>query len=1005
MLLVDYLGELYDGRTPQRPPSFREYARHEALYRTSAIHESDAKYWRGELRHGSPRSRFYGQPQPHATPVVTRVSHDFGAGRGAALERLASSPEFQAGHAARSRLALLAMLLLALVSRATDQTDVTIAIPLSNRYGPFRATLGLLREKGFLRVELTEGETFYSLFEKVQHKLLNTVRHGQCCVPDRDTEHVSLNLIDAQQPSFSTLGCQADVAPIWTLSRMTFDGPRGEFTNVFGMQLTDSLSASDALNIAFDFPADLLSDNQRDRMAGHFERLLDALLDDPHCRIADVDLLSDAERSFALTSARGPEQPPATDLIVQIAGQCRRDPDKPAVISSEGQLTYSELAAHVAAFAERLGELGVASGSRVAVSLPRGAEELTTMLAILTTGGAYVPLDPAQPPSRLSMIMEDARPALLITDRGNPLAEQAARVRTLYIEDERPGLEEFVDAPWMASVDSSALAYVLFTSGSTGRPKGVEISRGAMSNLLASTVRSPGITESDVMLAVSTTMFDIAVLELFGSLYAGATVHIVDSDTAKDGRRLRAVLDREPVSVMQATPTMWRSLIDAGWSGDGRLKMLVGGEALSPELARQLLRRGELWNMYGPTETTVWSTIKRIYRADDITIGHPIERTQVYVLDGRGRLAPLGVAGELCIGGAGVARGYLDRPELTAERFIQNPYGRPGDRIYRTGDVARLRETGEFECLGRLDHQVKIRGFRVELGEIESRLDELACVNKAVVTLCTSGGREPRLVAYVVPTADAEFSPRELTQQLRGHLPSYMLPTQYIRMESLPLNPNRKIDRRALPDPADFPDLPAERGRRVPRTSTESTLLCIWARALGRIGIGIDDDFFELGGQSVLAVRIFDEIHRSLKVDLPLASLFQTPTIESLAEHIDGLRSSSTSQHWTTVVPIQPHGSLPPIFCVSGIGGNPMTFVGIAAALGDQQPFYGLQHRGVDGRLRPHRSIRCMAEEFVHDIRAVQPRGPYVLAGYSAGGRPPMKWPNCWSTAVSGWNC
>lgn len=986
MLFANYLADRYDGRTPQLPSPFREYVRADVRYRGSADGERDAEFWRGELRRGGPRLRLYGQSHTCSTPVVKRIQRDFGVRRAAALLRLSSS-ELATGDAARSWLALMVTLLVAFVSRTSGQTDVTVAVPLSNRHGRWRRVFGLLHEQGFIRVKLVEGETFWSLSEKVRHKLLEAVQHGQCCVPDRDIEHVSLNLIDARQPNFSGLGCRADAVPIWTLPQMTFDGEGRDFRNATRVRLTVSTSAGHTFAIGFDTPAELLSDSQRQRMFGHFERLVDAVLDDPRCRITDVDLTSDAERNFALTAARGPEPAPAPDLIARIAEQCRRYPDKVAVIASEGRLTYGELATRVVTLAARLREFGVAQESVVAVSMPRGADELTALLAILTAGGAYVPLDPAQPLSRLCMIMEDARPQLLITSTDQLLARHAGGVPILFVDAEKPGIDCSAGAPWTASTHPDALAYVLFTSGSTGRPKGVQITRGALSNLVASMVRTPGLTESDVLLAVSTTMFDIAALELFAPLHAGATVHIADADTTADARRLRAVLDREPISIMQATPTMWRMLLDAGWSSDRRLRMLVGGEPLSPELARQLLHRGELWNMYGPTETTVWSAIKRVVHADDISIGKPIERTQIYVVDGHGRLAPVGVTGELCIGGAGVARGYLGRPDLTHERFVQNPYGPAGDRIYRTGDLARLMETGEFECRGRLDHQIKIRGFRVELGEIESRLEELAGIRHAIVTLDEAQGREPRLVAYLVPAADAELSARELTQQLRRRLPSYMMPAQYVSMKSPPLNTNGKIDRRALPDPGNFAGVPTERGRRVPRTSTESTLLRIWARTLGTTDIGLDDDFFELGGQSVLAVRIFDEIHRTLMVDLPLASLFETPTIASLAERIDALRgSSSTSQRWTTVVAIQPRGSLPPIFCVSGIGGNPMTFVGIAAALGDQQPVYGLQHRGVDGRLRPHTSIRGMAQEFVDDIRAVQPRGPYVLAGYSAGG-------------------
>jgi amino acid adenylation domain-containing protein len=619
------------------------------------------------------------------------------------------------------------------------------------------------------------------------------------------------------------------------------------------------------------------------------------------------------------------------------------------------------------------------------------------MLAILTLNAAYIPLDPAQPATRLEMIIAEARPELMITKSSQPRLNGSPSARTVLIDD-ATGLVDIATEPqvesevssaglfWSPQEDPSGLAYVLFTSGSTGRPKGVEIPRSAVSNLLASMIKEPGLAESDVMLAVSTTMFDIAVLELFGPLCVGGTVHIADPEEVKDGRRLRAVLDAKSVSVMQATPTMWHMLIDSGWAGSNGLRILVGGEALSPDLARQLLSRGEVWNMYGPTETTVWSTCKRVARSDSITIGRPIANTRLSVVDGQGRVLPRGVVGELCIGGAGLARGYLRRPELTAERFIQMPGGVPGERIYRTGDLARLLENGEYECLGRIDQQVKIRGFRVELGEVEHALLALDEVNRAAVVKWERSGHMPMLVAYVVPKPGVPLNPQRLARQLRGTLPAYMLPGRYIEMRSLPLTPNNKIDRNALPDPRDTRNLRPLSQPSVPRTDTEQKLFDIWTDVLALQYISIDDDFFDLGGQSVLAVRICNRIHRALHVDLAVSALLENRTIADLAAYIDTLTNGSTTQGWSSVVPIQPHGQLSPIFCVSGIGGNPLTFRELADALGPQQPVYGLQHRGVDGLRPPHTSVEEMAQEFINDIRTVCATGPYVLAGHSAGG-------------------
>lgn len=673
------------------------------------------------------------------------------------------------------------------------------------------------------------------------------------------------------------------------------------------------------------------------------------------------------------------------DFLDLIAQQCQLRADECAVIASDGRLTYHELAVNIDQFADRLAVAGVTKGSLVAICMPRGAIELSTMLAVVALGAAYLPLDPAQPHDRLATILADAQPDVLVTKQGHPIFETDGCETVVINEGSEPQGHRAVPF-WEQDADPEALAYVLFTSGSTGRPKGVEVTRGGMSNFLGSMLKTPGLSRIDIVLATATTMFDIAVLELFGPLCVGATVRIADTDVVRDGHRLRDLLERESISVMQATPTAWQMLVECGWVGDGRLRMFVGGEALRPDLARQLLQSGELWNMYGPTETTVWSTCKRIDGPDDITIGRPIDNIQIYVLDDQKRPLPAGVTGELYIGGAGLARGYLGRPDLTAERFIENPAGPPGDRIYRTGDLGRQLSNGEYECLGRIDHQVKIRGFRVELGEIESALGDLDCVSSAVVIKWEPAGGTPILVAYVVPSRGSNFEPRKLSQLLSERLPAYMIPGRYIQMSSFPLTLSRKIDRGALPDPGQAAQSPAHGTSTGPRTETERTVLAAWSEVLGQKHISIDDDFFDLGGQSILAVRVCDEMHRRLRVRLPVSAVVEKRSVAQLAAYIDDLQSGSAWQAWNSVVPIQPTGSLPPIFCVSGNGGNPMTFVSLADGLGEQQPFYGLQHRGVDGMHRPHDSIEAMAQEFLGDIRSVRPNGPYILAGYSAGG-------------------
>jgi amino acid adenylation domain-containing protein len=440
-------------------------------------------------------------------------------------------------------------------------------------------------------------------------------------------------------------------------------------------------------------------------------------------------------------------------------------------------------------------------------------------------------------------------------------------------------------------VTPANLAYVIYTSGSTGKPKGVAIPHRAVVNFLRSMRRQPGLSEEDVLLAVTSLSFDIAVLELFLPLSVGAKVVLLSRETAQDGFRLARALAESGATVMQATPTTWRMLLEAGWEGNGRLKGLCGGEVLSPDLAGQLLPRlGSLWNMYGPTETTVWSTIYQVEAIRPvIPIGRPIAHTQIYILDERLQLAPVGAVGELYIGGAGVGRGYLNRPELTAERFIPHPFGPPGERLYRTGDLARYLPDGNILFHGRLDQQLKIRGFRLEPAEVEAALKQHPAVRQSVVTAAGDQAGQQRLVAYVLPGLSEEAARLPTAGQLRAfllaRLPEYMVPANFIFLDSLPLTAGGKIDRRALPSPDQSrpdPEAPFV----PPQTSLEKEVAEIWAELLGLERVGLHDNFFTLGGHSLLAMQLLSRLRAAFGVDLPLQPLFETPTVAHLARLI-----------------------------------------------------------------------------------------------------------------------
>jgi len=495
--------------------------------------------------------------------------------------------------------------------------------------------------------------------------------------------------------------------------------------------------------------------------------------------------------------------------------------------------------------------------------------------------------------------------------------------------------------------------------------------------------RAPGIDASDVLLSVTTFSFDIFGLEIWLPLTSGAKAVIAPREIAMDGRRLAALMARCGATMMQATPSTWRLLVDSGWAGSPCLKILCGGEAWSQDLAAQLLPKcTSLWNMYGPTETTIWSAVCRVQDEKGVLIGRPIANTQFYVVDSYLQPVPLGVTGELLIGGDGLAAGYLNRPDLTAEKFIPNPFSTKADsRLYRTGDLVRYLPDGNIEFLGRSDHQVKIRGFRIELGEIENALRACRGIAQAVVTVRVDEG-DKSLAAYVVPSGESTWTDVELRSHLRQSLPDYMTPSVFVFLSKLPLSPNGKVDIRSLPAPGAV-DSQVTLKAAAPRDIIEQQLTRIWEKVLRVAPIGVTDDFFDLGGHSFAALRLMSELQKVTGRNLPLATLFQAPTVERLAGL---LRRDGWSPSWSSLVPIQPGGSRPPVFLAHGAEGNVLLYRQLARHLGANQPVYGLQSQGLSADARIHGSIEEMAAHYVREVRTLQPGGPYYVGGYCLGG-------------------
>ena len=663
--------------------------------------------------------------------------------------------------------------------------------------------------------------------------------------------------------------------------------------------------------------------------------------------------------------------------------QAARSPGRVALVFGAATMTYGELDRRAALLASHLRHRGVGPDVLVGLCIERSFDLVVGMLGILKAGGAYVPIDPAHPDGRISHVLKDSQASVVVTQR-SLLGILPMTTSDLLLIDELPSLIGGRDVESRGLLcETNNLAYVIYTSGSTGQPKGVQIEHRALGNFLNSMRREPGLGADDVLLAVTTVSFDISVLELLLPLTTGARVVIVPRQVAVDGEALARTIDSQAVTVFQATPATLRLLIEAGWRGSQRLRVLCGGEPLSPQLARELLLRcAELWNMYGPTETTIWSTCGRIRSEAEIHIGRTIDHTEIHILDPHLQPVPVGLVGELLIGGEGLARGYLNRPELTAEKFIPHPT-KPGARLYRTGDLAKYQPDGNVVCLGRVDFQVKIRGYRIELGEIETVLTRHPGVREAVVTVFDSGPVGQQLVAYVVRRNGLAPPAADLREHLRQELPDYMLPAAFVPVDRLPLTPNGKIDRKALPPPI-FDDLAPTFGQVAPRNETEAKLSVILAQVLGLERVGVTDDFFALGGHSLLAVKFFAEIERQMGRKFPVFTLLHAATVEKMADEFAAAQENPREA--CSLIAIQPQGAKPALYCVHGAGGNILLYRDLAAHLGKDYPVYGFQSKGLDGRVGPLCTIEEMAAHYLAELKRLQPKGPYCLAGYCLGG-------------------
>ena len=779
-----------------------------------------------------------------------------------------------------------------LLSRYSGQEDIVIASPISGRTrAELEGLIGFFVNTLPLRTDLSGNPSFRTLLERAREGALGAYAHQELPFeklveelnPERNLSH---NPIVQVMFTFDTAAPRTN-ANMANVAIAPFRGAEG-MTTKFDLSL-NALQNKDGLTVGFTYNIDLFAPATIRRMLSHFGALLESVAANPDRPIADLNLLSEAEREQQITAFNTTEQDYPRDLCVHqvFEQQEEKTPNAIAVADSSTSLTYSALNHRANQLARYLQKQGVQPHTLVGICMDRSADLLVAVLGVLKAGAAYVPLDPAYPKERIAFVIEDSQARILITQSSFVDALPITSAQFVRMDSDWTLISAESDSALDSRTASTAPAYVIYTSGSTGKPKGVEILHQSVVNFLTSMQIEPGFTAQDTLVAVTTLSFDIAGLELHLPLSVGGKVVIASREEAGDGALLIRRLKESNATVMQATPATWRLLLESGWRGDSKLKILCGGEALPRDLAERLLPCcGELWNMYGPTETTIWSSVYRIQDCNwtSAPIGHPIANTQMYVLDKHGHVVPLGVPGELHIGGDGLAHGYWNRPDLTSQKFIPNPFSKSsGARIYKTGDLVRYLSDGNLQYLSRIDNQVKLRGFRIELGEIESVLNEHESVGQSLAIVREDNSGDPQLVAYVVAKSAVGDLPLKLKAHLSQRVPNYMVPSAIVTLDAFPLTPNGKVDRRALP----APDGQTATEFVAPRTATEEALAAIWSEVLRRPAVGIHDDFFALGGHSLLATQVISRIQTRLQREIPLRALFEHPTVEQLAKAVD----------------------------------------------------------------------------------------------------------------------
>ena len=888
-----------------------------------------------------------------------------------------------------------------LLWRLTGQTDLYVFSVFDGRkYEELRSAAGLFARSLPIHCSLGEENTFSQVISKIGEARREAEGWQEYFTPEQETEVDS----DDEPELFYSYGFEFHAWPApHAAAGVTFSiHTQYVCFDRFKIKLTCTRRGNSLL-AEFLYDRNLFSFTDIERLGEQFKTLLKSSSEKPEVAIRELEVLGKPERQLLLVEWNDTDAAyPRTACVHELfEDQARRQPNHIAVEFEGKRLTYRELNERANQVANYLRRLGVTAEVRIGILMERSLEMIVGLWGVLKAGGAYVPLDPTSPEARLGFMLEDAGVQVILSQEKlrRRLSGFQATMICLDSNWQRIATESTIN-PVNETVAEN-LVYVIYTSGSTGRPKGVMISHQGLVNYLSWCTSEYAVAEGKGTLVHSPLGFDLTVTSLLSPLLAGQRVILLAEQPEIESLRktLRAGADFSLVKITPAHLEILSHTTQSDEVQEWARALIIGGDALFGEnlsFWRNHAPATRLINEYGPTETVVGCCVFESPQGEipsgPVPIGKPIANTQLYVLDERQQLVPIGLPGELYIGGDGLARGYLNRPELTAQKFVPHPFSaEAGARLYRTGDIARYLPDGNLEYVGRADHQVKIRGFRIELGEIEAALARHPLIREAVVITSEDQPNNKRLVAYCVPreqNASSQtrnghpLSSDSLRDYLQKELPDYMIPSEFVMLETLPLTANGKVDRRALPSLNGNGSDRAETFI-APRDVLELQLVQVWEEILGRGPIGVRDDFFKLGGHSILAARLMARIQQLLGVNLPLATLFKRATIEYLASL---LRREQPASTFSSLVEIQSGNSTLPFFCVHPSGGNVLCYAALAHHLGPQQTFYGLQSWALSGVNFPHTTIEDMATHYLNEIKTVQPHGPYFLGGWSMGG-------------------